>query len=219
MDFKALYQFLEDLRDNNHKAWLDEHRPRYKALREDFIAYVSQLNDEIAARVPGYLPKPARESISRINNNLVFKPDAPTYKDHFSAGLGSVDAAASMYLHIGLGENMIAGGFYKPPSNLLKRIRAAIDYDGEVLQRIIDDKEFLEVFGGLYSTGALKTAPKGYASDHPHIHLLREKSFAVTRTFSREAVCGTSFTKEVIRSVVAIQPFLQYLNRAVSVEA
>ncbi len=219
MNFRKLYDFLRELQRNNHKEWMDDNRKRYHALRDDFIEFVDELNAQLAKENAAFLPKPGREAMNRINNNLLYKPNAPTYKDHFSAGLDANQGTASYYLHIGLGESMAAGGFYKPDSDYLKRIRAAIDYDGEKLQAILDKKSFRDTFGGLIDTGRLKTAPKGYSQDHPHIELLRHKSFAVSHSFTQKEVQSEGFMDEVVRVFREMRPLQDYLNQAVSVSA
>ena len=63
MDFHALFDFLERLRRNNHKTWMDEHRAVYHKLREDFIYWLDQLNVILADRDPDYYPTPGRQGI------------------------------------------------------------------------------------------------------------------------------------------------------------
>jgi uncharacterized protein (TIGR02453 family) len=218
MNFQKLYDFLRELQANNHKEWMDANRKRYHALRDDFINFVDELNRRLSKADPSLLPKPGREAVNRINNNLLFHPNAPTYKDHFAAGLDGNQHTASLYLHIGLGENLVAGGFYKPSSEYLKRIRAAIDYDGEVLKGILEQLSFRDTFGELMDTGKLKTAPKGYSQGHPHIELLRHKSFAVAHYFTQEEVQAEGFIDRTVEVFEAMQPLREYLNRAVSVE-
>jgi uncharacterized protein (TIGR02453 family) len=218
MNFNELYKFLHELQQNNHKEWMDANRKRYHALRDDFIAFLEELNRRLVEVDPGFLPKPPRSAMTRINNNLLFHPNAPTYKDNFGADLEDGKGKPSFYVHVGLAENMAAGGFYKPPSDYLKRIRAAIDYDGERLQAIIEAPKFKKYFGELIDTGKLKTAPKGYSQDHPHIELLRHKSFAVARNFEPEEVVADNYMEELVATFEAMQPLRGYLNRAMSVE-
>ncbi|MEQ8705905.1 MAG: DUF2461 domain-containing protein [Phaeodactylibacter sp.] len=219
MNFRKLYDFLRDLQQNNDKSWMDANRDYYHALRDEFIDYLDALNARIAKVDPNFLPKPGREAINRINNNLLFHPNAPTYKDHFAAGLDANQNTAALYFHIGLDANIAAGGFYKPGSDFLKRIRAAIDYDGEELRAIINSKPFQKTFGGLMEVEMLKTSPKGYTQDHRHIDLLRHKSFVVSHTFTQAEVQRADFTERVVEVFETMAPFRAYLNRAVSVEA
>jgi uncharacterized protein (TIGR02453 family) len=218
MNFRKLYDFLRELQKNNHKDWMDDNRKRYHELRDDFRAFVDDLNRELAKNDAAFLAKPGREAVHRINNNLLFKPDAPTYKNHFSADLNANKHTASYYLHIGLDENIAAGGFYRPDTDMLKRIRSAIDYDGNELKKILEDKKFASTFGELIETDKLKTAPKGYSQDHPHIELLRHKSFAVFHHFTQAEVQASNFREKVIEVFNTMRPFRDYLNKAVSVE-
>lgn len=219
MNMKALFAFLEELQQNNSKEWMDEHRGRYKALREDFIEFLDELNRRIKLADPAYLGKPGREAMNRINNNLLYHPDKPTYKDHFSADLEGEKKASAFYLHIGLSGSFVGGGFYRPPNALLKKIRAAIDYDGDQLRRIVEGPAFQQAFGGLMAADQLKTAPQGYTQDHRHIDLLRLKSFAAAREFSRREVQAKGFMEELVHTYQLMKPFRDYLNQAVRVEA
>jgi uncharacterized protein (TIGR02453 family) len=219
MDMQALFAFLEELQQNNHKEWMDENRSRYKQLREAFIDFLDGLNQRIKAVDPGYLGMPGREAMNRINNNLLYHPNKPTYKDHFSADLEGAKNASTFYVHIGLSGNFVGGGFYRPPNAILKKIRAAIDYDGERLREIVEAPDFKSIFGGLMEAEQLKTAPQGYTQDHRHIDLLRLKSFATARTFSRSDAMAKNFMDQLVRTYEYMKPFRDYLNQAVQMEA
>jgi len=218
MNMKALFAFLRELQQHNHKEWMDENRSRYQQLREDFIAFLNAVNQRVKAVDPDYLGMPGREAISRINNNLLYHPELPTYKDHFSADLAGEKNASAFYVHIGLSGSFVGGGFYRPPSAVLKKIRAAIDYDGERLREIIEAPDFKKTFGGLMEGGQLKTAPQGYPRDHRHINLLRLKSFAAARSFDRSEVMAGNFPDELVRTYEQMKPFRDYLNQAVQME-
>ena len=77
---------------------------------------------------------------------------------------------------------MIAGGFWGPNSNDLKRIRQEIAADDQSLRKILKSKSFKTYFGQLEGE-RVKTAPKGYKKDHPAIDLLRYKQFLLRRHF------------------------------------
>ena len=40
MNASALVSFLQELADNNNKAWFDAHRSQYQALRQEFTDLV-----------------------------------------------------------------------------------------------------------------------------------------------------------------------------------
>ena len=197
---------------------MDANRSRYRRLRNDFIAWLDQLDLYFSEKDPEYYPTPGRQGINRINNNLLYHPNKPVYKDHFGAGLDKAPGTADFYIHIGIRENLLAGGVWRPGPARLKKIREAIDYDGEVLQEILDRPGFNAMFGGLYEDQALTRMPKGYAADHPHAGLLRRKTLAVIRPITREDVLSEDFEALIKETYEAMLPFRRYLNRALAVE-
>ncbi len=218
MDFKALLHFLEALSHNNHKEWMDRHRTTYHTLRNDFIAWLDRLDTILAAEDPEYYPTPGRIGINRINNNLMFHPDRPVYKDHFGAGLDKAPGTADFYIEVGLSQPMLAGGVWRPSPERLRRVRGAIDYDGEVLQAILEKPSFKKTFGTLYPDGPLSRMPKGYEADHPHAALLKHKTFAVVRPLSRNEILAPGFEELILQTYREMLPFRRYLNRALEVE-
>ena len=78
-----------------------------------------------------------------------------------------------------LENNFLACGFWDPNPADLKRIRQEIDIDGVNTVLFCNNKTFKSVWGELQGE-AVKTAPKGYAKDHPDIDLLRLKQHIFT---------------------------------------
>lgn len=218
MDFSALFQFLSDLQQNNHKEWMDANRKQYQRIRNDLVNWLDQLDLKLASIDPEYYPTPGKKGINRINNNLLFHPNKPVYKDHFGAGLDQLSKQGDFYIEIGLSQCVLAGGYWRPESKTLHSIREAIDYNGEVLKKIIAKKSFKNTFGDLYDgEDSLKKAPKGYSMDHEHIDLLQKRTFAVAHELKREEVLQADFTEKVIQVYREMLPFRRYLRQAVSV--
>lgn len=215
---QELFDFLAILQENNHKDWMDANRTWYKKVRDIHIAWLTTVNDKLAEVDPNYYDTPGKKGINRINNNLLFHPNLPVYKDHFGAGFDKAPNSGDFYLELGVNSSMMAGGFYRPHSNILKRIRAAIDYDGEVFKAIIEAPKFKAFFKGLITDDILKNSPKGYAADHPHIELLKYKTFAVRHELNQEDIFASSFDDYVVEVYEAMLPFRNYLNTAVTVE-
>ncbi|WP_339706233.1 DUF2461 domain-containing protein [uncultured Kriegella sp.] len=217
MNFKNLVTFLKELENNNNKEWMDANRKWYTEVRNDFIAWLDVLNTELAALDDEYYDTPGKKGINRINNNLMFHPNKPIYKNHFGAGLDKRPNTGDFYIEIGIERSIFAGGLWRPDSKRLRSVRDAIDYDGEKLKGILAKKSFTNMFGALYEDAKLTNAPKGYHSDHPHIGLLRNKTFAVATEFSTKEVLKPDFNKKVIKAYLEILPFRRYLNKAVTV--
>ena len=217
MDFKSLFSFLEKLTKNNSKDWMDAHRDEYEKVRDAYIEWLNSMDIKLAEIDEDYYHTTGKKAINRINNNLLYHPNKPTYKDHFGAGLDKRPKTSDFYIHLGVNECFLAGGFYRPKSEFLKSIRDAIDYDGEVFKEIIEEPQFQKLFGGLMKDEKLKTSPKGFSKDHLHIELLRHKSFAAHRPISRKQVLSKDFDELVIETYQSMLKFRRYLNKAVTV--
>jgi len=219
MSFYKLYDFLRDLNKNNNKEWMDQNRSRYHEVRDWYIAWLNELDKELAEVDKEYTPTEGRKAINRINNNLLYHPNKPVYKDHFGAGLdlGTNGKQGDFYIHLGLEESFLAGGFYRPKKEILDSIRDAIDYNGEEYKAIIDNKSFRDVFDIIDDGDSLKTAPKGFSRDHKHIDLLRQKTFAVRHDVSQKEVATEDFFQKCVNVYKEMSPFRAYLNKAVTV--
>jgi len=212
-----MYEFLRELQKNNNKEWMDTHRDTYEKVRDFFIDWLNTMNQKLAEIDSGYYDTTGKKAINRINNNLMYHPNKPIYKDHFGAGLDQESKQGDFYIHLGTSESFIAGGYWHPSSKHLKSIRQAIDYNGEELKKILNKKSFQNTFGGLIENDPLKTSPKGFSKDHKHIELLRRKSFAVSHSVTQNEVCGDGFEEKVIEIYKEMLPFRRYLNKAVTV--
>lgn len=214
MDFHNLFKFLETLQKNNNKDWMDANRKWYQEVRKDFINWLDVLDLKVGEIDPNYYATPGKKGINRINNNLMFHPNKPVYKDHFGAGLDKAPNSADFYIEIGLKQCLLAGGFWRPEPKILKNIRDGIDYNGEVFKDILNKRTFKSIFGTLYEDEKLKNPPKGFTKDHEHIELLKHKTFAVVHELSRDEVFAPNFNEKIVTIYKEMLPFRRYLNQA-----
>jgi uncharacterized protein (TIGR02453 family) len=217
MNFKELLHFLNELNKNNSKEWMDDNRARYHQVRYDLIQWLDELNLQLADLDPEYYFTPGKKGINRINNNLMFHPNKPVYKDHFGASLDKAPNSADFYIEIGINGSLLAGGLWRPAPSILRSIREAIDYDGQQLMAILEKPSFKKAFGDLYEDEKLRTTPKGFGKDHPYIELLRHKTFAVIHPLEAKKVLAPNFQETVIEVYKQMLPFRRYLNKAISV--
>lgn len=217
MDFSALFDFLGKLQKNNSKEWMDANRKWYRTLRNDFVIWLDDLDLTMSQLHDDYYPTPGKKGINRINNNLMFHPHKPIYKDHFGAGLDKAPNTADFYIEVGVKQCLLAGGFWRPDPKTLRSIRDGIDYNGEELQEILDRPVFKKLFGKLYEDEKLTNAPKGFSNDHPHIKLLRNKTFAVVHEMKKEEILREDFEEKIKLVYLEMLPFRRYLNNAASV--
>ncbi|MEP0387466.1 DUF2461 domain-containing protein [Dokdonia sp.] len=218
MGFPDLFDFLGRLQKNNTKEWMDAHRKEYHAHRSFFVSWLDQLNTKLTTVDPAYFDTPGKKGINRINNNLMFAPNKPIYKDHFAAGLDQLTKQGDFYIEVGLKQCLLAGGFWRPEKTLLRSIRDAIDYNGEELAGILEKPSFKKMFGTLYYDDPLKTAPKGFSKEHPYIELLRHKTFGVEIALSRKQVLDPNYQEYCTEVYLEMLPFRRYLREAVTVQ-
>lgn len=217
MDFKEAFRFLEELNANNHKNWMDENRDRYKKIRQDLILWCNEMDAKFAEIDPDYFSLPGNKALNRINNNLLYHPNKPPYKDHFGIGFDKKPKHCDFYLHLGINESFLASGFYKPPSKILKSVREAIDYNGEDFKEILNTNNFKKHFGELDKSHSLKTTPKSFSKEHQHIDIIRLKSFFVETSISKDLIFSSEFEDFLIEKYKVLLPFRNYLNQAITV--
>lgn len=62
----------------------------------------------------------------------------------------------------------------------------------------------------------LKTAPKGFAKDHPDLEWIQYTSYIVEKRLKDEDLLARNFIKNTIESYKILQSFLKYLNDALA---
>ena len=196
---------------------MDVHRKEYYQIRDFYIEWLDGMNIKLAAIDDAYFYTPGKKAINRINNNLLYHPQKPIYKDHFGAGLDQRSKQGDFYLELGVNGSYFGGGYWHPSSKNLKSLREAIDYDGSSLLKIIEKKSFKNMFGELIEDNPLKTAPNGFSVDHKHIDLLRRRSFAASCSLSENEILQGDFDDKVIAIYKELLPFRRYLNNAITV--
>jgi len=213
---KSTLDFLTSVKCNNNRDWFNANRPLYSEAKDNFESFVQEIIDEIITFEPIMKGLEAKSCVYRINRDIRFSNDKSPYKSHFGAfivrgGRKNGDKYAGYYFHIEPGKSIMAGGAYMPPSPWLSAIREKIsDYPGEFL-KITSSKEFIKYFGSLDGE-KLKTAPKGYPKDHPHVELLKFKSYLVVNEAPDKLVLSNDYKDHVIKVFKAMKPLNDYLN-------
>ncbi len=211
-----IFRFLRDLRTNNSKEWMDENRDRYETAKEYWIDQCQSILNTLAEHDSKYGKITPKSTIGKINNNLMYHPEKPTYKDYFSCEPSKeLKDGPSFYIHMGPGQSFIAGGFYRPDKEKLDSIRKAVATNGERLKEILESKSFKDYYGTLdRKDDKLKTSPQGYDKDHKYIELLNFKSFTVSHDLTNEEVEGDHYVDKIEEAFKIIKPFNDFLAEA-----
>jgi len=215
------FNFLLDLKEHNVKEWFDENRSRYQAARKNILDVVDQLIEGIIQFDPSLQGVLAKQTLFRINRDVRFSKNKDPYKTNFGASIvkgGKKSGYSGYYVNIDPVESFVGGGFYMPPSPVLKKIREHIDFNGPQLKAIEEESSFQKEFGGLSEAPSLKTAPKGFEKDHPHIDYLRMKSFTAIRPLPLEVMTSEQMVPSCLQALEAMSPLVHFLNDAIDRE-
>lgn len=212
---KDLFSFFSDLQQNNNRDWFTEHKPTFKALETQVKTFGEQLKDQLNQH--DYID---RFKLFRIYRDVRFSKDKIPYKTHFGLTWHRIKPLyrGGYYLHLSPKNNFLACGFWDPNPADLKRIRQEIDMDGKEYRFILNNKTFKSVWGELQGE-AVKTAPKGYAKDHPHIDLLRFKQHIFTINYSDKEICQPDFMDRANKALQAVRPFVDYMSEVLTTNA
>jgi uncharacterized protein (TIGR02453 family) len=213
---KTTLDFLNSLKYNNNREWFLNNQTDYKEAKNNFESFVQEVINEIAGFDPIMRGLEVKNCVYRINRDIRFSNDKTLYKSHLGAfivrgGKKNGDKYAGYYFHVEPGKSMIAGGAYMPPSPWLIAVRENISEEPDKFLKIISEKNFVRYFGEIEGE-KLKSAPKGYPADHPHIDLLKFKSFLVTSEVTDEEVLDPGFLNHVINVFKAMKPFNDFLS-------
>jgi uncharacterized protein (TIGR02453 family) len=180
--------FYAGLEADNSKAFWEANKGIY---RDEVKASVQALCDELAEYGPFHLFRPY--------NDVRFAKNRPPYKTQQGAYVES-EGGAGFYFHISREGLMAAAGYYAMMRDQLDRFRHAVDATDT-------GREIAGIVAALskrYQIGAideLKTAPKGYAKDHPRVDLLRRKGLMMSIDFGAPKWLHTRQAADKVRQV------------------
>lgn len=220
---KDSLQFLDDLKANNNRDWFLDNKKRYEVFKKDYQQLVGDFLDAMKPLDPSLEMLEVKNCTFRINRDIRFSKDKSPYKDHIGVWLSSGAKGknrSGYYVHIARTGSFIAGGFYCPEAEDLKKVRKEIAYFYEDLEEIIQNKNFKKEFGDFdrNEKNILKNPPRGYEKDHPAIEFLKLKSFETSQTFDIEEVTKEDFVSKMTKKLILLKPLNDFINRAVTSE-
>ena len=214
--------FLRELKSNNERVWFTEHKSEYQQAYSEMLDTVLQLLVAISGfdrdiALSGLEPK---NCMMRINRDIRFSKDKSPYKTNFFAFIskgGRKGPFGGYYVHIEPGATFAGGGIYMPEPTVLEQLRREIDDHFAEWQSISAQKEFSSQFPeGILPSGKLVRPPKGYESSNPAIEYLKFKGYYTQRFFADHEVTEPGFVAELAKTFRAVNPLVQFLNRALS---
>ena len=212
-----IFEFLNDLKENNNREWFLANKPRYESAKKTMESIAAKLIagiNEFDKSIRDINPK---DTVFRIYRDVRFSPDKTPYKINIGSFIvkgGKKSNNAGYYFHIEPGNSFLGGGIHMPPADVLKKVRDEIYSNPSGLKNILDYPSFIEHFGQMDSD-KLSRPPKGYDPGFEYIELLKFKSFTVGRNLSDEECKEKGLVSSVLGSFREMTPFLDFLNQAV----
>jgi uncharacterized protein (TIGR02453 family) len=220
MNLELILKFLKDLAKHNDREWFEKNKPRYLEAKQTFETFIEAMIGELSKFDKHMTGLEARKLIFRIYRDVRFSKDKRPYKTNMGAGFssnGKLVQEPGYYIHLEPGnKSFVAGGMYMPDAANLVKIRQEIDYNTDYLIKIVNGKKFKTLFTGFDEFDKLKTAPKGYPKDHPHIEWLKLKSYIVSRSFSDKEVVDKKFVKVIADSCKTMKPLNDFILEALA---
>jgi uncharacterized protein (TIGR02453 family) len=188
--------FFEGLEADNTKTYWQSRKAIYEeCVRAPMEALLGELEDDFG---PGQVFRPHRDTR--------FSTDKTPYKLNCAAHL------RDGYVSFSADEVFAGSGLYMPDSAALQRYRAAVDDErsGTALEAIV-----LLLREDGYQVDAhdvLKTAPRGYAKDHPRIDLLRQKGVVMSKSWPVGAWTRSSKARDrIVACLTAARPLNDWI--------
>ncbi len=212
----STFHFLSDLKKYNNRDWFTEHKARYQDAHQNVVDFMDALLIEMK-KVDHIENESGKKSMFRIYRDVRFSKDKSPYKTALSGSLTRATKwlRGGYYVHIEPGNVFLGVGFWNPNSADLKTIRDELALDATPLRTILNDTDFRSTWGKMRGD-QVKTAPKGFAKDHPNIDLIRFKAYTFIRTFSDEEAQSDDFLFHVVSSFLAVRPFLNYMSEVLT---
>jgi uncharacterized protein (TIGR02453 family) len=220
MNLEVVLKFLKDIARHNDRVWFEKNKSRYLQAKQEFEGLVGAVLKELVKFDGGLGGLDPKKLPFRIYRDVRFSKDKRPYKTNMGAGFspnGKLVQEPGYYLHVQPGnKSFVAGGIYMPDAGNLSRIRQEIDYNPDALTKIVSGKSFKKLFDGFDEFDKLKTAPKGYPKDHPHIEWLKLKSFIVSAPLTDKQVTDKKLVNTIATTCKNIKPLNDYIKEAIA---
>jgi len=215
---KDLFDFLEELSENNTRQWFNANRGRYQeSIVEPMTMFIIEMGKRLQGISTFFIadPRPSGGSMFRIYRDIRFSRDKRPYKENVGCQFRHVAAkdvhAPGFYVHMEPGEVFAGGGIWKPPSSVLDKIRTAIVENPKQWEQVItvtkEKKGFLDIEGE-----RLKRAPVGYDPNHPFIGDIKRKSFFWMHSVKPSPAVKSEFIEIVHDAFQGASPLMKFIT-------
>ena len=178
----TLFEFLEQLADNNNRPWFQENKSRYEQeVLEPAMAFIRAFQPRLKRISPYFVASDRRVggSLMRVYRDTRFVKDGAPYKTNvgiqFRHEQGRDIHAPGFYVHIAPGECFLAVGLWRPEPRRWagsgRRLSSGPTAGAGPATTGSSAARFA------LDGGSLKRPPRGFPADHPCIEDLKRTDF------------------------------------------
>jgi uncharacterized protein (TIGR02453 family) len=215
---KSAIEFLKTLSKNNNREWFNAHKDEYLQAYQHMIDFTEALHQKM--NLHDHLEENSgKKSLYRIYADTRFSKDKKPYKTHWGGRFkrATKKLRGGYYFHIEPGNSFVAGGFFAPNADDLKRIRQDIDLNEDAWRTVLSNKVFVKTFNTLKGE-QVSTAPKGYSKEHSAIDLLRYKQFIIRHSFADQEVLSSDFLSKINDTFKSMRPFFDHMSEILTTD-
>lgn len=206
------FKFLEELTNNQNRAWFAEHRPEYEEfVREPMKSFTEVLSEELANNEVPLWGDP-KKSLFRINRDARFSKAKHPYNMHAS-GLftrtGDKHSPGVLYFRLDPLGSRCAAGYLQPEAHILKRLRQGILDNPQAWLSI--EKSLIRKGYELDYSHALARIPRGFDNVPKEVEqALKLKGWIIRKQLPRSMICSKSLPNEVVSFAKDMLPLLSF---------
>lgn len=208
--------FLDHLQRHNDRVWFNAHKSWYEEVRDKWYDDLARLIACASEWEPRFKALDPRTASYRIYRDTRFSADKTPYKNNFSAILsprGKKLQVADYYIQAGAPgtESLTAGGLWACDTARLQKLRHAMVDNIEEFEAIIHEREFEKLYPHWYGP-QLKTAPKGWDRNHPHVDLLRLQVVGREHLLDSRFFADPAWPEKASDLLRPLKPFIDFVN-------
>ena len=212
-----IYNFLQDLNNNNSFGWMKDNKAYYEQAKSDFDVLILKLINGIKTFDNSILILPPKDYMIKLNRDTRFSHDKSPYNPSFRAHIskaGKLPIPVGYFINIRPKNTFLGGGLFASMfSEATKSIR---DY---IIQR---EKEFTEIIGKqnfkknfTVKGEKLKNVPKEYDGGHKLAEYLKHKSWYLEyKVTDKIFLDNGNFVETSVEIFKHMKPFNDFLNEA-----
>lgn len=215
----ALFRYLNDLKQNNDRAWFKTNRDRFQRdLRQPALEFITAFGPRLMAISPHFRadPRPSGGSLFRIHRDIRFSKDKSPYKTHaglhFRHEAGKDAYTPGFYLHLEPRASFVGLGLWHPDNPTLQRLRDAVVADPRSWGRALGGRDFATHFKVMGDR--LKRPPRGYDPEHPLIEVLKMKDYVAVAPLTMRQITSPAFLDEFAGLCRTGSPLVRFICRA-----